>query len=125
MRVFDGGHGNDADTAHRANELTKRAEMNDPKALTETFVDAGPLFTLLSSVDHQILYGRRGTGKTHALKYLAETVRSKGDIAIYVDMRVLGSTGGILSDPSISLRERGTRLLVDVLAEVTDALERY
>ncbi|MFO0675780.1 MAG: hypothetical protein U0169_04560 [Polyangiaceae bacterium] len=99
--------------------------MNEPDVLTETFVDAGPLFTLLSSIDHQILFGRRGTGKTHALKYLAESMRRNGDIAIYLDARVLGSTGGIYTDPNVPLKERGTRLLVDVLTEITDALERY
>jgi Cdc6-like AAA superfamily ATPase len=44
--------------------LTKRAETNDRSKLLETFVNIGPLFTLLSNSDHQVLYGRRGTGKT-------------------------------------------------------------
>jgi hypothetical protein len=93
--------------------LQKRAEMSDPSTLVATFVDTGQLFSLLSVTDHQILYGRRGTGKTHALKYLAETRRKAGDIAVYVDMRNVGSTGGIHADPAIPVVERATRLLAD------------
>lgn len=52
--------------------LPKRAETSERSALVETFVDSGSLLTLLSSKDHQIIYGRRGTGKTHALLYLHE-----------------------------------------------------
>jgi hypothetical protein len=44
--------------------LTKRAEASAREDLIETFVDVGPLFALLTSFDHQILFGRRGTGKT-------------------------------------------------------------
>ena len=43
--------------------------------LVETFVDAGTLFASLASPDHQILSGRRGTGKTHALSYLEAQLR--------------------------------------------------
>ncbi|HEU4411745.1 MAG TPA: hypothetical protein VFS43_41260 [Polyangiaceae bacterium] len=102
--------------------LPVRAERNDVATLTATFVDAGPLFTLLSSSNHQILYGRRGTGKTHALNYLAEYVRSRGDHAVYLDLRRLGSTGGLYEDSSVSPQERATRLLVDVLREITNGI---
>lgn len=37
--------------------LATRAERYDASTLENTFVDVGPLFTLLSSTDHQILYG--------------------------------------------------------------------
>jgi hypothetical protein len=36
---------------------------------------------------HQILYGRRGTGKTHALLHLSDLLVGAGDIPIYVDLR--------------------------------------
>ena len=48
-------------------QLVRRSDRLDRNRLVETFVDVGPLFTLLSSADHQIIFGRRGTGKTHAL----------------------------------------------------------
>jgi hypothetical protein len=43
--------------------LIRRAEAADPEMLVETFVDAGTLFASLATPDHQILSGRRGTGK--------------------------------------------------------------
>jgi hypothetical protein len=43
--------------------LTKRAEMSEPKVLVDTFVDTGMLQALLTSRDHQVIYGRRGTGR--------------------------------------------------------------
>ena len=89
-------------------KFAKRAEKIDKEALVETFVDVGPLLALLSTIDNQILYGRRGTGKTHALVYLAETVKNKGDIPVYVDLRSIGSTGGIYSDQNIPFHERAT-----------------
>jgi hypothetical protein len=102
--------------------LSKRAEKTDVQALIDSFVDVGPLSAVLSTVDNQVLYGRRGTGKTHALAYLSGVVRAKGDIPIYVDLRRIGSTGGLYSDGSIALAERATRLLMDSLMAVHDEL---
>lgn len=102
--------------------FSKRAEKIDRKTLVESFVDVGPLQTLLSTVDNQILYGRRGTGKTHALVYLSEAVKNTGDLSTYVDMRNIGSTGGIYSDHSLPLAERATRLLMDTLASIHDEI---
>ncbi|MDG1302278.1 MAG: hypothetical protein P8R37_11905 [Opitutae bacterium] len=52
-------------------QLSKRAEKTDQEALISSFVDIGPLSIVLSTIDNQVLYGRRGTGKTHALKYVS------------------------------------------------------
>ena len=102
--------------------LSRRAEAADRATLVGTFVDTGALVTLLASRDHQIIFGRRGTGKTHALLYLAATAARWDDIAVYVDLRTIGSTGGLYSDSSIPLAERGTRLLADTLAAIHEAL---
>ncbi|MCP6657960.1 hypothetical protein NL521_28920, partial [Klebsiella pneumoniae] len=75
--------------------LAKRAETYNQQHIINSFVDVGPLFTLLSNPDNQILFGRRGTGKTHVLGYLANEVQRDGVIAIQLDMRTIGSTGGI------------------------------
>src|SRR5688572_9615948 len=95
--------------------LTRRAEANDPASLVATFVDVGSLTSLLTSRDHQVIFGRRGTGKTHALTYLAESLPSNEDMAVLIDMRQLGSSVGMYSDETIALAERGTRLLLDLL----------
>ncbi len=96
--------------------LAHRAETTERAKLVETFVDIGPLVTLLSTHNHQITYGRRGTGKTHALVFLTEKAIERKEIPVYVDLRQIGSTGGIYADPNISITERGTRLLADTLA---------
>ena len=85
-------------------QIPKRAETNQRSTLLATFVDVGPLFTLLSTTDHQVLYGRRGTGKTHALSYLAEKQEAKGDAVAFVDLRNIGSTGGLYADQSVLVR---------------------
>lgn len=96
--------------------------MSDPKVLVETFVDTGMLHTMLASRDHQVIYGRRGTGKTHALLYLAETKRTAGELPIFVDMRMIGSSAGLFADDSVPIAERATRLLRDTLAAIHNSL---
>jgi hypothetical protein len=105
--------------------LIKRAEASEPQVLLKTFVGTGMLETLLTSKDHQIIYGRRGTGKTHALHYLAETKRAQGDLPVYLDLRIVGSSTGIFSDEKIPLPERGTRLLRDILTSIHTQLIQY
>lgn len=104
-------------------QLPKRADqVDEPSTLVNTFVDTGFLLTQLKSHDHQVIYGRRGTGKTHALASLAEMARREGDVAVYLDLRTIGSTGGIYGDAAIPFSERGTRLLADTLAALHDEL---
>ena len=97
-------------------KIAKRAERQDDGVLRKTFVDSGSVLAVLTSVDHQVIFGRRGTGKTHLLTVIRQAFQSKGQVAIQVDMRNLGSAGGIYSDPTIPITQRATRLLVDVLA---------
>jgi len=59
-----------------------RAERIDARQIAETFVAVGPLLDVLESRNNQIMYGRRGTGKTHALKYFASDRKKSGDLAI-------------------------------------------
>ncbi len=103
-------------------KLSKRAETKENSYLVKTFVNVGPLFTILSNRDHEILYGRRGTGKTHALSYLAESIKEHGEIVINVDLRTIGSNGGIFSDSSLPITERATRLLIDTVSFVIDGI---
>jgi Cdc6-like AAA superfamily ATPase len=103
-------------------KLSKRAETYDKEHLVKTFVNVGPLFTILSNKDHEILYGRRGTGKTHALAYLGDSIKKNKDIVINIDLRTIGSNGGIFSDSTIPITERATRLLIDTIAYVHDGI---
>ncbi|WP_132114429.1 hypothetical protein [Actinocrispum wychmicini] len=102
--------------------IPRRAESTDRRALAATYVMAGSFSAMLHSTDHQILYGRRGTGKTHALLYLADLIERTGDVPVYVDLRTIGSAGGMYPDGSMDLTSRGTHLLVDTLEAVHDEL---
>lgn len=103
-------------------QFDRRAEKVSQEILAKTFVDAEPLFIQLSSRNHQVFYGRRGTGKTHALKFLAESIRARKENAIYIDLRSVGSNGSIYSDGKRTLAERASRLIVDVLEAIEQEL---
>jgi hypothetical protein len=112
-----------SDLLQALQEVENRAERVSDQHLLDTYVNAGALVGALSSRDNGIVYGRRGTGKTHALKYLAETEKRKGNFVVYIDMEQdLGSTEGLYSDPSLLVAERATRLLVDVLGIIHNKL---
>src|SRR5436853_91993 len=97
--------------------FTKRAEKATEQSLVATFVDSAPLFALLSTENNQVIYGRRGTGKTHALKVLAEDVEQRRNgISVFLDMRTIGSSGSIYGDVSRPLAERASTLLSDALS---------
>jgi hypothetical protein len=102
--------------------IPRRAESTDRALLAQTYVSAGSLSAILNSTDHQILYGRRGTGKTHALNYLSDLVEHLGDLAIYVDLRTIGSTGGIYADSTMTPAQRGTHLLIDTIEAIHEQL---
>jgi hypothetical protein len=98
--------------------IAKRAERKDDATLARTFVDFGAVIAALSSVDHHLIFGRRGTGKTHLLTVLRTAREKEGTVAVQLDMRNLGSTGGMYADPQIPIHQRATRLLIDVLAAI-------
>lgn len=99
--------------------FTKRAEKATETSLVATYVDSAPLFALLSTENNQVIYGRRGTGKTHALKVLGDHVeQKKSEIPVYIDMRTVGSNGSIYSDQSRSLAERASVLLIDAISSI-------
>jgi len=102
--------------------IPRRAESSDRNTLSATYVAAGSFAALLHSSDHQILYGRRGTGKTHALMYLSDLLSDTGDVPVYLDLRTIGSAGGMYADGAHTAAERGTHLLVDALEAVHDEL---
>ena len=102
--------------------IPRRAESTDRHTLATTYVAAGSFSAMLNSEDHQILYGRRGTGKTHALLYLSDLVERTGDIAVYVDLRTIGSAGGLYADSALTPSTRGTQLLIDTLEAIHEEL---
>ena len=105
--------------------LSKRAESQDKSKLVQTFVDVGPLLTILSRLDHQIIYGRRGTGKTHAITYLAESVGKLATVSFIWTLEQLVQLVEIFGDTQIPVSERATRLLADVLLVFHEGLTDF
>ena len=106
-------------------QLPQRADKNDDNTLVSTFVQVGALMPLLLSNNIHILFGRRGTGKTHVFKFLNKKVEEKGDIGIYIDMRLLGSNNSIYSNTRLPIEQRTLRLLSDVIKEIHDGIVKY
>lgn len=102
--------------------IAKRAERQDDATLAKTFVDYGAVIASLSALDHHIIVGRRGTGKTHLLTVLRKMQEDSGVVSLQIDMRNLGSTGGVYADPTIPKAQRATRLLIDVLSNIHNTL---
>ncbi|CAH7257612.1 conserved hypothetical protein [Vibrio chagasii] len=102
--------------------MPRRAERKPDDYLVKSFVHVGSVFSLFSCAENQIIYGRRGTGKTHLLRYLKNEIQNQGVVTVSLDMRTMGSTGGIYSDTNLTLSERASRLLSDTLCEVREQI---
>jgi hypothetical protein len=59
-------------------------------------------------LDHQVLHGRRATGRTDALAYLASERALRGDVALTIDLRTVGSPDGVLDPSSATAADRAT-----------------
>lgn len=99
-----------------------RADKWEENLLVQTFVGVGPLIPILRGNNNQILYGRRGTGKTHVLMYLKSILEKEDDCCVYIDLRKIGSTGSIYSDKRIPIEQRATRLFTDILQEIRNQI---
>jgi hypothetical protein len=102
--------------------ISRRAERLDPQQQAQTFVSLGGIEQTLLNSDNRVLFGRRGTGKTHVLSFVADKAKQSGDMAIMLDLRTIGSSTYIYADESISISERATRLLRDFMTAMHDAL---
>jgi len=101
--------------------LSLRSEKADPHKLINTFVDSGILAQLVNSND-QILYGRRGTGKTHVFQVVAhEFEKTNTNCVVSIDGRTLGSSPQFI-DYTIPLQKRCTSLFRDVLNEINNGI---
>jgi hypothetical protein len=96
-------------------QVAIRAEMLSQEVADTAFVEVHEVTDGLRRIDHQVIYGRRGAGKTHAFRNLATSVDREGGLAVYLDLRTIGSSGGLYGDTNHSLPARGTQLLIDVL----------
>lgn len=97
----------------RAEDQINWDKLIDTYAHTDLALRAG-------ARDSQLILGRRGTGKTHMFRVLAEELGSKGEVTCFIDCRNLGSgiigTGEKAEQIAIKyfrtlLNEIGTRML--------------
>lgn len=80
-----------SDFARAVISINKRAErQTDSNKLVDIFVQTD-LPLRCETTEHQIILGRRGTGKTHLLKYFQFQKQSTGDVVYYADCTKLGS----------------------------------
>ena len=100
----------------------KRAETSPEAVLREAFVPVGSLLAHLESAEHQVLFGRRGTGKTHLLRHLEEQKTVEGRVAVYIDLRRIGSPEDIYSAGHNDFLAQATPLLVDVVEAIHNAI---
>jgi len=104
-----------------SNILQRSERQEDLDKLVNTFVDVG-ILPQLDNLNNQIVYGRRGTGKTHVVKVLAKILQENDQFtSVYIDCRTLGSTSQF-SDPNIPMKQRCISLFRDVLGEIHSGL---
>lgn len=109
---------NRADVNTQVMRMAKRAENAPADVLHDAFVPVPSLLAQLTSSEHQVLYGRRGTGKTHVLRYVREQRASEGALTVYLDLRQIGAAEDVFSARQETFADHATRLLVDVLEHV-------
>jgi hypothetical protein len=110
-----------SDLNRALNLIPKRAETRQVDKLRDTFVDSGVAATI-EGIDHQVLFGRRGTGKTHALGYLQSRLERSEAVVVYADLRTIGSPEGLFLGSQVGPIERAGRLLVDLLGIVHESI---
>jgi Cdc6-like AAA superfamily ATPase len=112
----------DGEVRAAVRRLKQRADREtEPERLTATFVDPG-ISEQLDNVNNQIVFGRRGTGKTHVLRVVDEVLSAlPRTVVVYLDLRTLGSSS-IFEDDTRPLHVRTTCMLKDVFEPVHAAL---
>lgn len=79
------------EVAHSVEDLDNliRAEYNTTHNFLEYYAGKDSIGKV-SSVKNQVIYGRRGTGKTHLLRALQETLMANSEtkcFPVYIDVR--------------------------------------
>lgn len=103
-------------------QITKRAEDLTPEEQAKSFVSIRRIDGALKSRDSRVIFGRRGTGKTHILSYMAAQATERGDVPCVIDLRTLGSNNSIYADQSVSASSRATTLIRDLISAIHDQL---
>lgn len=102
--------------------ISQRAErQRDLNKIIDSYVEVGILPQLLNN-NNQILFGRRGTGKTHILRFFESQLKDDINKCVcYIDCRFLGSSPQF-TDKNLSIEHRCSSLFIDVLNELYSVL---
>ncbi len=103
--------------------IARRAERIDSQEAVESFYDCN-IISHLSNFNHQIIQGRRGTGKTHTLFVLKHKLESEKCHCIYFDCKTAGSAASI-SDKQFPEKHRAIQLIRDFLFDIHRDLTNY
>ncbi len=102
-------------------KILQRSEKQiETTKVLSSFVDIG-IIPQINNLNNQILYGRRGTGKTHIFQVLKVQMEKEGYVGVYIDARILGSTAQF-SDTTVPLRIRCLALFRDILTPIYNRL---
>jgi hypothetical protein len=112
----------DENVVQAITSLVQRAEREeDPQRLVRTYVDTG-ILSQLKNTNNQVLYGRRGTGKTHVFKVLEQHFSQENmTVTVYLDMRMLGSSA-LANDAERTTSARALGMYQDIMAEIHNFL---
>jgi len=106
-------------------QIAKRAEDLTQEEQARSFVSIRRIAGALKSRDSRVIFGRRGTGKTHIMSYLSTATLKAGDVPCSIDLRTVGSNNSIYSDNSIAANVRATTLIRDLLSAIHMELMDY
>jgi hypothetical protein len=100
-----------------------RAERNESASLLKIYADKKTI-SRLQNHNNQIIYGRRGSGKTHLLLALSEVLLANGDNAnkslpIYIDLRKLLP---LLAETDASKVETSILIFQHIINEILNVL---
>jgi hypothetical protein len=102
--------------------FNRRSERSDSEKLAKTFVNVGGVDDILSTSDNRIVFGRRGTGKTHAFKFRERQISKSGDLPVYIDLRTMGSDTSVQSFDEHNFQDRSKSLLIDLVQTIHETL---
>ena len=104
-------------------QIAIRTEREDPENIIDSFYDCN-IISHLTNRNHQIIQGRRGTGKTHILLVLKSRLESSECHGIYFDCKATGSAADI-SDAALPEKHRVIQLIRDFLLYIYKDLLDY
>lgn len=103
--------------------IIKRAERVDMQTAVETFYDSD-IISHLENRNHEIIQGKRGTGKTHTLYVLKHKLEKKNQHCFLFDCKKVGNAT-TRPKHEISVEDRAIGIVQDFLTDFHQDLLQY